>query len=159
VIAAAVATAFMLYYYWFDLAGGFGKLGGTYPSPSPLWIIHPTIEAVSYATLIAYYDSSFTPSATGISGFIGRMGAYSYSIYLLHVFIVFKLPWILLRWFDLTNFYIAITAAAVCYFCMYPIAWLSFRYIEKPFLRFRLRYTHNVASPEHLVVLPPAALA
>lgn len=53
-----------------------------YPSPSPIWIFLPTIEAAAYASLISWYDMLFAFSTNLVSRFIGRMGEFSYSIYL-----------------------------------------------------------------------------
>ena len=61
----------------------------SYPSPDPIWILLPTVEGIAYAVGIAWDQSSFSHSTTGVSGFIGLIGAYSYSIYLLHFFVLF----------------------------------------------------------------------
>lgn len=138
--AAAIALAFMLYYYWFDLAGGFGSI------PKPIWIIESTIEGAAYAILIAYYDVNFKPSNTGFSFFLGRVGVYSYSIYLLHPFIVYRLPPIIMRFgIGLSNFYVASAAALLSFGVMIAVSWVSFNLVEKPFLRFRVDYVRRPA--------------
>jgi len=63
VIAIGSMTAFSLFYWYFDLQGGFYK-NPFYPSPNPLWVFLPTIEGITYALGIAYYDNSFSPSNT-----------------------------------------------------------------------------------------------
>jgi peptidoglycan/LPS O-acetylase OafA/YrhL len=140
-LAISTAVAFVAFYYWFDRAGGWTSFGGPYPSPSALWVFIPTIEAVAYGLLVAYYDSSFSFRNAGISRVVGAAGAYSYSIYLLHFFFVFRAS----HFVDdhvirLSNFYLAAAASLVCFCGMIPIGWASFRFIESPFLRLRVPY-------------------
>jgi peptidoglycan/LPS O-acetylase OafA/YrhL len=136
VVAAAVALGLAGLWYAFDVAGGFNAT-----AQSPLWIVLPTFEAVAYSALIAYYDTSYTPKTTGISGLIGKAGAYSYSIYLLHVFIVFRAAAFIDRHImSLSNFYVACAWSAVLFMLMIPVGHLSFKYIEEPFLKLRRRY-------------------
>ena len=85
VLALAVFTGFTMFYWYFDLHGGFYQ-NPSYPSPSPLWIVLPTIEGIAFAVGIARYDNSFSHSTTGFSRFVGRIGEFSFSIYLLHFF-------------------------------------------------------------------------
>lgn len=139
--AAAVLLTFSLFYWYFDSIGGF-HLAPTYPSPSPLWIIMPTVEGAAFAFLIAYYDSSFTPPRSGASRFVGLVGTYSYSIYLLHFFVVFAAARLVhSRIADISNFHVALVWAFAVFLCMMPLGYLSFRYIEAPFLNLRVRYT------------------
>ena len=42
---------FALFYAWFDQAGGFYNLP-TYPSPSPVWVILPTVEGAAYGLAV-----------------------------------------------------------------------------------------------------------
>jgi peptidoglycan/LPS O-acetylase OafA/YrhL len=128
---------------------------GLYARHSSIWIWLPTIQGAAFGLLIAYYDTSFTLAATGLSKLLGRIGTYSYSIYLLHPFFVFRLPlFINHRIVSLHNFYVA-CAAAVAAFCgMACVGWLSFTLIEKPFLAYRVRYTRQ--SSEVIKELAPA---
>lgn len=147
--AAATGLSFAAFYYAFNSAGGFYEMGG-YPSATPLWIIIPTIEGAAYSVLIAYYDSSFSPRCDGISGLIGKAGSYSYSIYLLHVFVVFRLAqFIDHHVMGITNFYVACLWSTLCFCLMVPMGWLSFRFVEEPFLLLRRRYIAlpNVLEP------------
>lgn len=140
-LAAGVLTAFCLFYWAFDIHGGFYEMP-TYPSPSPLWIVLPTIEGVAYAVGIAWYDSSFAPSRNGVSAFIARAGAYSYSIYLLHFFVVFAVArFVNEHVMNISNFYVACLWATAFFAAMVPIGHLSFRFIESPFLKLRKHYT------------------
>ena len=142
VLAMAVLTAFAALYWQFDLRGGF------YQTPfSPLWIVLPTIEGTAYAVGIAWYDNSFEHSTGGVSRFIGRIGEFSYSIYLLHYFIVFDAArFVHERIMDISNFYVACLWAGGVFLLMMPAGYLSFRFIEAPFLRLRRRY---VIAPQN----------
>lgn len=79
---------------------------------------------------------------SGISGFVGRIGKYSYSIYLLHFFFVFSAAkFVNEHIMDISNFYLAYTWSAVAFLLMKPAGYLSFRFIEAPFLELRRPYT------------------
>lgn len=140
--AAAIVTTFLFLsiYYYFDESGGF-YLNGGYPSPSPFWILLPSIEGVAFAILIAWYDTSFNHSQGKFSIGISRIGEYSYSIYLIHFFLVFAAAkWIDLNIINLSNFYISLFISLFAFAAMIPIGFLSMKYIEKPFLKFRKSY-------------------
>ena len=146
VLAVAVISGFAMFYWLFDRGGGFYQ-SPSYPSPGPIWIFLPTIEGIAYAVGIAWYESSFSHSTTGVSRFIGRMGEYSYSIYLLHFFVVFRAArFVDVRIMDISNFYLACLWSVVFFLLMMPAGYLSFRFIEGPFLKLRKRY---IAAPTH----------
>jgi peptidoglycan/LPS O-acetylase OafA/YrhL len=146
-LAAATFLAFAIFYWQFDSAGGFYQ-NPSYPSPSRLWIFLPTIEGIAYAVGIAWYDGSFAPASTGPSKWIGRIGEFSYSIYLLHFFFVFNFARFVDRYImDLSNFYVASLWSLASFLLMVPIGYLSFRFIEAPFLKFRKPYTSTLPGP------------
>jgi peptidoglycan/LPS O-acetylase OafA/YrhL len=139
-LAVGGLCAFAMFYWYIDLIGGL-LYNPSWPSPNMLWVIVPTIEGLGYALLVAYYDTSFSPSAKGISKVVGRFGEYSYSIYLFHFFFVFAAArFIHENLMDISNFYVAQAWALVCFVLMAPVGYLSFRFIEGPFLRLRRRY-------------------
>lgn len=139
-IACSSVIAFMLFYWWFDMQGGFYK-NPSYPSPSILWVFMPAIEGVFYAMMIAWYDNSFSHSTNRVSNFISTVGTYSYSIYLLHFFVVFNLAhFINKNIIEINNFYLALMFSTLCFFMMVPLGYLSYRFIESPFLKFRTQY-------------------
>lgn len=142
-IAMIVAlAAFSIFYHAFNAAGGFYPMT-SYPSPSPIWIILPTVEGLFFCFFIAYYDSTFRFRDVGFSGLLAKIGACSYSIYLLHFFAVIGMARMVAQFIPHTNFYVA-TAAAIVAFCAFvPVAWLSYAYYETFFLRFRHPYIHG----------------
>ena len=144
-LSLTVLAAFLAFYWDFDRAGGFYQNGGF--SPSPLWILLPTVEGAAYAIAIAWYDNSFAHRTTGVSRFIGRIGEYSYSIYLLHFFAVFGASsFVHQHVMDISNFYLACLWALGFLLLMMPVGYLSFRFVESPFLRLRKPYV-IAASP------------
>jgi peptidoglycan/LPS O-acetylase OafA/YrhL len=139
-IAIMTILAFMMMYWLFDIHGGFYQ-NPSYPSPSLFWVILPTIEGIVYAIGIAWYDNSFSHSTSGFSKIVGRIGEYSYSIYLLHFFVVFHAArFVNERLMDISNFYLALLWSLVFFVLMMIPGYLSFRFIEAPFLKLRKRY-------------------
>jgi peptidoglycan/LPS O-acetylase OafA/YrhL len=136
-LAISSLFAFACFYYYFDSQGGFYETL-SYPSPSSIWIYMPTIEGLSFAILIAWYDNSFTHSTGKLSKFFALVGTYSYSIYLLHFFIVFGMSKLIhLYIIDLSNIYLAMLISIPCFLIMIPIGHINYTYAEQPFLRYR----------------------
>ena len=139
-LAALCLLLFTVGYAIFDSYGGFMRMP-KYPSPSLLWVFLPTLEGLAYAAVIAWYDSSFSPADAGFSRFLGKLGTYSYSIYLLHFFFVFDLArWIHTHVMDLSNFYIATAWSLALFMALLPMGALCFRCIESPWLSQRRKY-------------------
>ena len=146
----SIFTGFTMFYWYFDHQGGFFQ-NPSYPSPSLLWIVLPAIEGMVYAIGIAWYDNSFSHSTTGISKFIGRIGEFSYSIYLLHFFVVFHAARFVNELImDISNFYMACLWSVVFFLLMMPAGYLSFRFIEAPFLKKRKHYILRSGSAARL---------
>lgn len=133
------ATCLVAFYTWFDAAGGFYNFP-SYSSPSAIWIILPTIEAFSYAVIIGWYDN-FQKSTNLISRAFGKIGEYSYSIYLIHFFVVFRAAdFIHTRVMDISNFYVALLWSLPAFCLVTVIAACSYHVIELPFLKHRKTY-------------------
>lgn len=147
-IAALVALGFSALYWLFDYSGGFYHIQGS-PSRSWIWIVLPTVEGAAYALLIAYYDRTFSPRNVGLSRLIGLAGTYSYSIYILHTFFVFEAAeFINAHIMNISNFYVAQAFALLCFTMMIPLGYLSFQFVESPFLQYRKRYIRaSLADP------------
>ena len=134
-----VLFLFTVFYWYFDSQGGY-----VLSTSSSMWIYIPTLEGVAYALAIAWYDNSFEHSTGRVSRFIALIGTYSYSIYLLHLFIVPTLSSTISKHIiDLSNVYIAMLFSGFCFFLMIPIGYVSYKFIELPFLKFRTRYIIN----------------
>jgi peptidoglycan/LPS O-acetylase OafA/YrhL len=136
-LAAAIGSAFMLAMFAFDLHGGFSKpleLAG-------FWVVWPMIEGITYALLIAWYDRSFQMPDTGVSKAIAKIGQWSFSIYLLHFFFVWRaVGFIHMHVVPIGSFAAMMGVAVVGFVVMLVPAALSFRFIESPFLKRRIRY-------------------
>jgi len=140
VLAGAVFLAFSSFYWYFESLGGFYQYPG-FPSSSPIWVFMTTIEGLVYAILIAWYDNSFRHTTGRISRFFALIGTYSYSIYLLHFFFFRQLSAIIDRYVvDLSNVYCALLLAPLAFLMMVPLGYISYRFIESPFLKYRTRY-------------------
>lgn len=138
--AIIVIFLFLVFYWYFDKLGGFYTFS-TYPSTSSIWVFLPTIEAFCFAIFIAWYDNSFKSPTGRISRFIALIGNYSYSIYLLHFFVVFQMPVFINDYvFEISNIYVGMLCSAFCFLLMVPIGHASFVIIESPFLRLRTKY-------------------
>jgi peptidoglycan/LPS O-acetylase OafA/YrhL len=139
-IAGASGAAFLLLWHVFDRAGGYWNHTGA-ASTSPLWIVIPTIEAITYASFIAWYDNAQFKLPARIDRALARIGECSFSIYLLHFF-----PAVALRNIFWTtdgtgnNFYLALIGANIAFVCFLPVAALSYNYFEKRFLVYRRPY-------------------
>jgi rhamnosyltransferase len=130
-------VAFFGFYQWFADIGGFYATQGT----RAIWIVIPTIEAAFFSFLVAYYDA-FAFSRAWYWRLIEAVGSASFSIYLLHIFVVFGLAEIANRSLPaMATWEIAEAVAFVVFAGLFPVAWLSYRFVEQPFLQFRTRYT------------------
>ena len=144
VLAVLLVLALAICYWTFNKTGWLYDL----PSPTPLWVVFPALEGLAYAFAIAYYDNSFKVSQGRPSRFLGLIGTYSYSIYLLHFFFVFHMSRFVdhhLMW--LSSPYRAFAWSLVGFALMVPLGHLSFKYVEAPFLRRRKRYVIKAEAP------------
>ncbi len=149
-LALVVFLVFSGFYWYVDSQGGFYR---NYPlsSRSSVWIYMTTVEGLAYAALIAWYDNSFIHSTGRVSRFLARIGTYSYSIYLLHIFVVFSIAELIDEYLiDLSNIYIALLLSPVAFLLMIPIGWASYRFIELPFLNYRTNYIAADDAPSAL---------
>ena len=137
-VAWTVLFTFIVWLY--DRRGGL-MLDFTGRMPAIVSILIPTVQALGFAILVSWYVGSFKHSTGTVSSAIARVGEYSYSIYLLHILFVFDLQlWLTEIISGMHNFYVAISVALACFVAFVPIAGLSYRYIELPFLRRRKSY-------------------
>lgn len=138
--AIVLGVAVLAYVAYFDRLGGFYS-NIAYPSPHPIWIVHPTMLGIAFAYLIAWYDLSFMEMKSRFSRGVAMIGACSYSIYLLHFFVVSNMAdWINANVIRLDTFPLALAAAAVSFVAFVPVAYASYRIIELPPLRYRRNY-------------------
>tara|TARA_B110000090_G_scaffold140034_1_gene153947 strand:- start:302 stop:1384 length:1083 start_codon:yes stop_codon:yes gene_type:complete len=146
IFAGLMFLSFGIFYWYFESLGGFYEFP-SYPSPSSLWVIMTTIEGLAYGTLIAWYDNSFKHSTGRISRLIASIGTYSYSIYLLHFFFYSTIAMAIDQWIiNLSNIYISLLFSVPAFLLMVPLGYLSFRFVESPFLRFRTAYFSDNAD-------------
>lgn len=152
-VAGMLATGFVAYQWGFNLFGGYHGL-----AYSAIWIVNPTVEAVVCAAIVAWYDAAETPIRGMAGRCLTRAGEYSYSIYLLHMFFVPSAAKLIHQHvMDISNFYLALPWALASFAGMMMVGHVSYTWVEKPFERFRVRYTRmRDASGEPM---PAAAVA
>lgn len=130
------AISFLLFWHAFNAAGGFAGYP-SYPSPRPLWIILPTIEGLAYGCMIAAYDKC----RYGLTGPVARatqfIGMISYSIYLWHTSIIELVAPLTFRGEDMVT---ASLNALFVFPMIVGFSYLSYRWIETPFIQFRVPY-------------------
>lgn len=142
-VAGISALSFLVLWTQFDLMSGFHNTTGA-PSQSPLWIFIPTAEAITWASLIAFYDGSSWSMPAWLDRALARIGEWSYSIYLLHFF-----PIVLLRhvfWEragSADHFFLALIAANLAFLAFLPLAAVSYNCFEKRFLKYRRHYLRD----------------
>ncbi len=140
IVAGVSLAAFLVLWTEFDHGGGFHHFNGT-PSPSPLWVVIPTVEAITYGSLIAFYDGASFKMPAWLDRSLAKVGEWSYSIYLLHFF-----PAVLLRnifWNQpghADDFFLALIAASLAFLAFLPVAGFSYHFFEKRFLAYRKPY-------------------
>lgn len=140
-----VALAILLFFM--ALYGAFDHLGGYFGAPSWIWIGLGTVEGAAYGALIAWYDNSFSHSHGPASRFIALIGECSYSIYLLHPFLELRMAeFINHHIMKISSIYLAMIWMIISFILFLPFAYLSYRFVEKPFLNLRLVYTKGVAK-------------
>ena len=157
--APIVFLLFTLFWHWFDAAGGVHHLGG-YPSPSPVWIVLPTLEGLGSAALIAWYERAELPLPAWLESLLAKIGEASYSLYLWHFFFIILLEAALER-LGLASvaLFPALLASLVCFLVVAAGAHLSYRLIERPFLRFRVRYLDVAPAVDAAVATLPGEVA
>jgi len=133
-IALVALVSLLVFYSAFDLAGGYYNL-----TWNPAWAFIPTIEGACFGVLIAWYDRHpLTHPATWI---VRKAGEYSYSIYLLHFFVVFAAAqWIDRNVMALPTVYHALPWATLLFVFMIGVGHVSWKLIEQPFLKLRKPY-------------------
>tara|TARA_R110002020_G_scaffold16871_55_gene59748 strand:- start:1331 stop:2437 length:1107 start_codon:yes stop_codon:yes gene_type:complete len=130
----------ILYFWWLHAAGGLMAFGGhAFPSPSPVWAIHPTIEAFLYSGILLFYLHLPLFRMRIASQTLSLIGLVSYSFYLIHAILMKNLEDIFLQFgYTLTNFWvIALIYAAVVVPLIVAASWVTYSLIEKPFMDMR----------------------
>lgn len=144
-VGFGIIAVWLGYLSWFDAIGGYHGTG-KHQDWSWIWVVEPTIEAVSSALLVAWYDVRMhdSPGANAPNRWsraLAAVGNYSYSIYLLHPFFVFWLSkTIHARVVKLDDYYVGLCMSLACFCLAVPLGYLSFRFVESPFLKLRVPY-------------------
>jgi peptidoglycan/LPS O-acetylase OafA/YrhL len=79
-VAGGISLAiFLSFWQVFDATGGYHNHTGA-PSPSAVWIFIPTLEAITWGSLIALYERSTIKLPPRLDRAIAKVGEWSYSI-------------------------------------------------------------------------------
>ncbi len=157
-VLSVSVVALIAAWHAFNAAGGFYGLGGS-PSPSPLWIVLPTLQGLAFGALIVGYEYGRFTLPRIIDHTLAKTGEVSYSIYLLH-FIVYPtfVKQLAAAGFDMASFGVALALAAATFPLVVGLAMLSYRFIEQPFLKLRGTYDKPTASSAAWGTSPARAL-
>jgi rhamnosyltransferase len=140
IFGAIAAIAFLVFWQVFDAMGGYYNHTGA-PSSSALWIFIPTIEAITWGSLIALYERSSIKLPQIADRVLAKIGEWSYSIYLLHFFpIVLMRSMFWDRQGSADDFYLAFAVANLAFLAFLPVAAASYVFFEKRFLIYRRPY-------------------
>lgn len=159
IIPAVAFLGFSAFMSYIDHVGAPSEPG---LHPLALWVILPTIEAIGFALLIGWWDVRRDGGQPGLVGrFWALSGRVSYSMYLLHTFWVFQVArWCHERLHAHWAPESAIALATLLFAMSVPVAMLSHRFVEVPFLLLRKAYVtprpqlvHQAAAPDR-VALP-----
>lgn len=100
---------------------------------SYFWVFWPTFHALMWAGFVAIYLK--TRLRIPFSDFLAKLGKYSYSIFIWHIFVIAALQ----------NYFKWATPYTFGFFVVLPvtcvIAAISYNLIERPFLELRVKYT------------------
>lgn len=140
-LAAAALAAMLVALAAFNAVGGWPV--------APAWkIAWPTVEAVLWAAFVVGYVDAAN-AATGLwSRLLARIGEVSYSIYLVHFVVIWSLLHSGVR-FAPSGHAVADALLATLLLALpltLAIASLTYRYVERPFLRLRGRYHREAAD-------------
>jgi peptidoglycan/LPS O-acetylase OafA/YrhL len=130
---------------WILLWQQFDKVGGFYNSKKfgDIWIILTLLEGLVYGTIITWYDKSFSFKSTGISKVVAKIGEWSYSIYILHFFFVFRMAsFINRKIIVLDNFYVAFIFNILSFILICGLSAAVYYQFERRFLILRKPYLY-----------------
>jgi peptidoglycan/LPS O-acetylase OafA/YrhL len=144
ILKGLVASIFILSIYGFHLfnkAGGFYDMP-TYPSPSPLWIVMPTFEAIMWGALTFLYLATKFELPVKLSRTLSWCGTISFSIYFTHFFVI-EVFSIIAKKADI-NISGTWMVGLIVLFVLLPViiglSSITYLLIEKPFLELRKNY-------------------
>lgn len=141
-LAAASALAVAAALVAFNAAGG-------WPLVAAWKVAWPTLEGVLWAAFVVGYVACANAAGGAWSHLIARVGEISYSIYLIHFIVI----WTFIRHdvaLEITGRVVADALLSTVLLAL-PLtlaaSTLTYRCIERPFLRLRGRYHRDAASP------------
>jgi peptidoglycan/LPS O-acetylase OafA/YrhL len=115
---------------------------------SPLWVVWPSIEGVIWGYLALSYVSCRIPLPAFLDESLAKLGAMSFSIYIMHDFAV---VWALKHAKSLSitgsvNWDAALTGLFIALPLAVAIAWCTYNLVEKQFFIYRRKYVEPVGT-------------
>jgi len=132
------------------LLWAYQSLGGGFDSASDWKIIWPTAEGCAWSAVVLGYVGMRQCFGPALSRLIGRIGAMSFSIYLLHLWIIEVFthrPWMVLRLTSQWDLNILLTTVLLVLPVTLAVSSVTYEVIEKPFLSLRRRYFAPADAP------------
>ncbi|RXW27710.1 acyltransferase [Enterobacter cloacae] len=118
---------------------------GVWYTPLPIRSMLQTWEAIAWAALIVSYlkcSFSFLPKTSYV---LSKLGELSYSAYITHGLVLYVIErnnwW--LSFVSIPNLNAILNGLLVVFPPVMIVSWLSFSFVEKPFLTLRRSYTTN----------------
>ena len=112
-------------------------------SKSALWIIWPTIQAAAFGALVvSYLGASAVNFGANLSALTAWLGKISYSLYIWHIAILLM---VMQRLQNMTGIWLYAGGLFLVATCV-AVAAGSYYVIERPFLRYRVRYVKTSSS-------------
>lgn len=144
-LTAATVLAYLVYMHGFNMLGGYSCMPSD-PSTSPLWIVHPTFEGLGCTAIILLYDKSRFTLPKAMDRALSLVGELSYSLYLLHFFFFVQAAGFAAQFVDMSNYAVNLGVSLLAFVAFLPVCWLSNRFIERPFMRLRVKYLAPAAA-------------
>ncbi len=142
-VLAAAGAVLLAAVWWLN------QQGGSHNMEAGWWVVWPLVEGLAWAWLVMAYMYCRIPIPARIDRTLGRLGEYSFSIYVVHLFVVV----IVAKRIGLLGLSsnLALDATLSALLTALPItlliASLTFAVIEKPFLSLRKVYVRKPAQP------------
>ena len=145
-LLAGVVAGLLVVFHFFVMAGGYFGVDNEH-GKGAAWIVFLDVEALFYASIIVLYLSlNKYALLRPVESFFAKLGEFSYSMYWLHWPMILALCVIIMRlnifnpgprsFASMWLIGFAVILPAIVF-----VSALSYTFFEKPFLRFREKYT------------------
>ncbi|EEU9533632.1 acyltransferase family protein [Escherichia coli] len=133
-IMSATCVLLMLYYL---------PIVGVWYTPRPFRSAIGVVEPICWALFVVSYLSVKFNSFSWLSYVASKLGELSYSAYITHglVLFIFEYNKLWISFTEYSNINAVLNGALLVIPCVMVVSWLSFTFVEKPFLTLRKSYS------------------